>query len=115
MAITKKSSQRRGQRKTVQGEWSKNKDQLKSNGASRMSVNPAVRKDQFGSVHNHDARKKAQEQRGRQHGQNVPFRESSQDTPPSRGFKNRQPGSRRQKTGGQLRRSCPTTRHNDVT
>ena len=115
MSITKKTAQGRGRRKTVQGEWSKNKDQLKSNGASRMSVKPAVRKDQFGSAHNSDARKKAQEQRGRQHGQNVPFRESAQEAGPSRGLKNRQPGSRRQKTGGQLRRSCPTTRHNEVT
>src|ERR1035437_3745166 len=105
MGMIKKAAGVRGRSRTVQGTWSKNKDQLKSSATGRMSVKLAVRKDQFGSVHNQDARSQAQQQRGRQHGQNVGFRESSQDAGPQRGGKNKQTGNRPQKSGGPTRRT----------
>jgi len=107
MGIVSPSSGVRGRPQTVQGTHSKNKDQLKSSNPERMSIKLAVRKDQFGSTHNQDARTQAQNQRGRLHGTNTAFRESSQDSGPRRGVKNKQAGSRPQKTGGQTTQPQP--------
>ncbi|HVT81648.1 MAG TPA: hypothetical protein VHM90_13455, partial [Phycisphaerae bacterium] len=59
-----------------------------------------AQRDQFGSRHNDDDVKTAQRQHGRPRGrQDLGFRESAQDTQPTRGARNKIPGRRRRDSG----------------
>jgi hypothetical protein len=99
---SRNSNHAQGSKAAQRNQPTHNKNNLKSDHTAALSANPAAQQDQFGSKHNHD--KVAQQQRatGQPGGKSdLAFRESAQDTQPTRGAANKQPGRRRPNSGDQ--------------